>query len=525
MVWMKATTDQRCTRPRSPNLPAKFLNVARGMLLLDNPEILQASSWSQAGGRGPGQSRRGSIATDTSTAKGSRQNIGKGIPAEENPAVTGNGRRENAVAPEQGADPDNRNNGRNKEQDEEEKKHEAARALEFDRGVLRDWATRRRRRSAMKIAEVGLKALRYASKCMKTTADFRNDILAHLRSAKDPSKVCRNLGMVASALIGELEFVGAIAAETESETDAGDHNNDTSSVMTMRSAFGREDGRVDGDGTMVQGDSNVAGSAFGTRGVGGSKQVATAAKPTVPNYHQRQKGAAGVGVNSKEPGIGERCNEVRHRLEGVGDILNHVDGGYSPTAARGLEAGTQANMTAMQEVQVLHVRPMGCQVRTTIKCRTTSFGTKYHTKQDMLKEMNQTPEGYRDLALEDDYFTAIKQLLSWTPPPKWERTRDGHKAQLIAAAGVFLKKALILDGPPGFWPLPLEGQSEDRVQRWKMGAGGVPIFIFRRKESLRKAAGGGARSGGRIRHGVWSFGASGFRYASKPPVPPAGRIP
>lgn len=88
--------------------------------------------------------------------------------------------------------------------------------------------------------------------------------------------------MVASALIGELELMGERSAETESETNTGDHNNDSSSVTTIRPAFGREDGRADGDGTMVQGDSNVSGSTFGTRGVGGSKQVASAAKPSPP---------------------------------------------------------------------------------------------------------------------------------------------------------------------------------------------------------------------------------------------------
>lgn len=86
--------------------------------------------------------------------------------------------------------------------------------------------------------------------------------------------------MVAGALIGELELIGERAAETESENIPGDHNNDTSSVKTMRSAFSREDGRVDSDCTMVHGDSNVAGRTFGTRAVGGSEQVVTAAKPS-----------------------------------------------------------------------------------------------------------------------------------------------------------------------------------------------------------------------------------------------------
>ncbi|CAN0095657.1 unnamed protein product [Ectocarpus sp. 6 AP-2014] len=503
MIWVKSTTNQPCTRSRSPNLPAKFLNIARGMLLLDNPKILQETSWPPAGGRGAGQSRRGSIATVGSTAKGSEQNIGKGVPAEANPAVAGNEERKNAVAPEQGVHPDNRNSGRFKDQDEEEKKHEAARTLELERGALRDWATKRRRSGAMKIAEVGLKALR--SKCLKTTVQFRDHVLTHLRSVKDPSKVCRNLGVVASALIGELELMGERSAETESETNTGDHNNDSSSVTTMRSASGRDDGRADGDGTMVQGDSNVSGSTFGTRGVGQGRNVTT--------HRQRQKGAVGVGANSKAPGIGERCDGVRHELEGLDDILDDMDGGNSPTAARGVDVVTETKRTAMEEVQ-----------GATIKGRTASFGTKYHTKQDILNEMNRTP-GYRDLVLEEDVFAAIKQLLSWTPPPKWERSRDRHKAQLIAAAGVILKKALILDGPPGFWPLPLEGPSGDRVQRWKMSAAVVPVLIFRRKKSHRKAAGGGAHSGGRTRHGVWSFGASGFRYASKPPVLPAARIP
>ncbi|CAM9130629.1 unnamed protein product [Ectocarpus sp. 12 AP-2014] len=503
MIWVKSTTVQPCTRSRSPNLPAKFLNIARGMLLLDNPKILQEISGSPAGGRGAGQSRRGSIATVSSTTKGSEQNIGKGVPAEANPAVAGSEGRKNAVAPEQGADPDNRNSDRFKEQDQEEKKYEAARSLELHRGVLRDWATKRRRSGAMKIAEVGLKALR--SKCLKTTVQFRDHVLTHLRSVKDPSKVCRNLGVVASALIGELELMGERSAETESETNSGDHNNDSSSATTMTSAFGREDGRADGDGTVVQGDSNVSGSTFGTRGVGQGRNVTT--------HRQRQKGAVGVGANSKAPGIGERCDGVRHELEGLDDILGDMDGGNSPTAARGLDVVTATNRTAMEEVQ-----------GTTIKSRTASFGTKYHTKQDILNEMNRAP-GYRDLVLEEDAFTTIKQLLSWTPPPKWERSRDRHKAQLIAAAGVILKKALMLDGPPGFWPLPLEGPSGDGVQRWKMSAAVVPVLIFRRKKILRKAAGGDARSGGRTRHGVWSFGVSGFRYASKPPVLPAARIP
>ncbi|CAM9315051.1 unnamed protein product, partial [Ectocarpus sp. 8 AP-2014] len=236
----------------------------------------------------------------------------------------------------------------------------------------------------------------------------------------------------------------------------------------------------------------------------------------VTTHRQRQKGAVGVGANSKAPGIGERCDGVRHELEGPDDILDDMDGGNPPTAARGLDVVTETNRTAMEEVQ-----------GTTIKSRTASFGTKYHTKQNILNEMNRTPD-YRDLVLEEDVFTAFKQLLSWTPPPKRERSRDSifwHKAQLIAAAGVILKKALILDGPPGFWPLPLEGPSGDRVQRWKMSAAVVPVLIFRRKKSLRKAAGGGARSGGRTRRGVWSFAASAFRYASKPPVLPAARIP
>lgn len=52
--------------------------------------------------------------------------------------------------------------------------------------------------------------------------------------------------------------------------------------------------------------------------------------------------------------------------------------------------------------------------------------------------MNHTPEGYRDLVLEHDIFTAIKQLLSWTPPPKWERSRDRYEIHVsfcsVAAA-------------------------------------------------------------------------------------------
>ncbi|CAB1097342.1 unnamed protein product [Ectocarpus sp. CCAP 1310/34] len=86
------------------------------MLLLDDPKILQESSGSPAGGQGAGQSRRGSMATVSSTAKELEQNIGKGVPAEANPAVAGSDGRKNAVAPEQGADPDNRNSGRFKEQ-------------------------------------------------------------------------------------------------------------------------------------------------------------------------------------------------------------------------------------------------------------------------------------------------------------------------------------------------------------------------------------------------------------------------
>lgn len=47
---------------------------------------------------------------------------------------------------------------------------------------------------------------------------------------------------------------------------------------------------------------------------------------------------------------------------------------------------------------------------------------------EILKDMESTPDTYRDLELEDDLFGAIKQLLGWEPPPKWERSRSRYDA-------------------------------------------------------------------------------------------------
>lgn len=40
-----------------------------------------------------------------------------------------------------------------------------------------------------------------------------------------------------------------------------------------------------------------------------------------------------------------------------------------------------------------------------------------------------------------------------------------YNAQLVAAAGVLLKKALVPDGPTGFWPLLRPGVSGNRMPK------------------------------------------------------------
>lgn len=141
----------------------------------------------------------------------------------------------------------------------------------------------------------------------------------------------------------------------------------------------------------------------------------------------------------------------------------------------------------------------------------------------MLQQIDKMPQAARDFDLEDDLCSAIKQLLSWNPPPAWERTRARYNAHLAAAAGILLKKATPAEGFRGCWPVsPASGPANEATSLGdgdgggggggSDGGGGIMLKVFRCEGGLHWVAGGGVRSNGKAMHRVWSFVVCIYRY-------------
>eukprot|EP00903_Cladosiphon_okamuranus_P014694 g13620.t1 len=395
--------------------------------------------------------------------------------------------------------------------DSERVKAKAAWALQLDRDGLRHQAMKLSHTGAKLRARkpvVGGTLASMRAKCKQATPEMRKVVLAQLRSVENPSQVCKDLGAIVDILISELEHADDGVEEAQNNNTCNKDDNDDPRRHTTGRAHGRQYASASNGGETVDGDiNNLEASAPRVRSKSvGAPTQARRFDSIARNGASKNLGGCGswcqvrkdealpqppagvVEPQQSTTNIQERCKGVLEKIELVAGLIGDFSqGACSSEAAEGEDNTTQETKATIEGMQ------------------------------EILNDISGTPVTNGDLHLvEDDIFEAIKQLIAWKPPPKWKRDQSRYNAQLTRAASVLLKKALIPEGPTaGFWPL-----SDGRIPT-KARAFGVKVTLFRRREELGKAAGGGARSGGRTKRGVWSFSACSFRYASKPPILPS----